>query len=145
MKDNEANSMDGPPPAKLRKASGLPEQEDADETLSGMAKNPMTSFLMGMQMAEQGIQLMMGSSPELAPALSYGLSELKKLAAQGAAGLSGGPSGPMPMPGMPGPGMGGPMGPMAQGVMPPGPAGPMAPGAGGVPPGVAGMPIPPGV
>ena len=146
------NSLDGPPPAVLKKAKvslsdiaagrGLPGGDEfggVDEFAGPLppSSSPIATTLIGMQQAEQGIQLIIGANPDLAPILQQGLLQLKQLITQTVAGQSTGPmAGPMsPMGGV---GMGG----MAPGMAPATslPGGLAAPGP-GIPPG---MPIPPG-
>ena len=130
------NTLDGPPPAKLKKATSPPDKD----LPSDIAKNPATSAMIGQKMVEQGLLILMGTFPELRPAYQLALQELKKMSVQGIAALASGPAGP-------GMGAGGPMdSPMAAGMVPqPGMAPPGVPGAAPGPVPGGGMPIPPGV
>lgn len=155
------NSLDGPPPATLRKAkpslsdlasgrasvSGLRggmDDMDEDDPLGGdVSASPTASGLMGLQMAEQGVQMIMGAFPDIAPMLQQGLMQLKQLVTQTVAAQSTGPANPMMGMGAGGVGAGG----MAAGMMPPGGPGgaPMPGGPGMGPSGPGGMMPPPGM
>jgi hypothetical protein len=142
---NRGVNLDNPPPrppgseGKGLMQTSIPAPTEG-KGLGSMAKSPVLMTMQGMELVEQGFNLLGAANPNAAQFFSNSVADLKKMLPQimadqmGGTSQMGGPAGAQPVMPMP------PGGPGAPGMPPGGPPAQPGPMGGGMPPG---GPMPP--